>query len=156
MGENIKSQTNHNEGQPIHYLQPLIVMDSDIKVHCMLISMFNCPGWWKNNSNRRCCQFKTQPTTGQNLHFFFFLPALHRGIRKVVFKKTQSCNTPTKLVVILFAQHTLAIMRVFHTAYACSQNAHVPDSFLANSFADFQYSAGKKSRFRSVVGGIWK
>ena len=58
---------------------------------------------------------------------FVFLPALHRGIRKVVFKKTQSCNMPTKLYAILLAQYTLAKIHAFHTAYACSQNVRVPD-----------------------------
>ena len=118
MGENIKSQTNHNEGQPIHYLQPLIVMDSDIKVHCMLISMFNCPGWWKNNSNRRCCQFKTPPTTGQNLHFFFFYPHYIGESVKLFSKKLSHVIRPRNLVVILFILHTLAHkMRTFLTVF---------------------------------------
>ena len=46
---------------------------------------------------------------------FFYLHYIGE-ISKVVFKKTLACNTPAKLNAILFAQHTLAVMRAFHTA----------------------------------------
>ena len=64
--------------------------------------------------NRRCCYLETPPTAGRNLDFFY--PHYIREINKVVFKKTLSCNTPAKLNTILFAQHTLAVIRAFHTA----------------------------------------
>ena len=47
----------------------------------------------------------------------FFLPHYIGEISKVVFKKTTlSCNMPAKLNAFLFAQQTLAVMHVFHTA----------------------------------------
>ena len=47
-----------------------------------------------------------------------FYPHYIGEIGKVVKKKkkTLSCNTPAKINAILFAQHTLATMRAFHTA----------------------------------------
>ena len=53
---------------------------------------------------------------------------------------------PVKLDTILFAQHTFGIMRAFHTAYAAHKMLALTE-FLANNFADFQYSAGKNRDF---------
>ena len=41
----------------------------------------------------------------------FFYPHYIGEISKVVFKKSLLCNTPVKLNAILFAQHTLAVIR---------------------------------------------
>ena len=60
----------------------------------------------------------------------FFYPHNIREISKVVFKKTLLCNTPAKLYAIPFAQHTLAVMRAFHTAQACYKCVHFWHSFL--------------------------
>ena len=53
----------------------------------------------------------------------YFYPHFIEELSKVVFKKTVSCNTPTKLDTIMIAQHTLVInvqeMRAFDTAYPC-------------------------------------
>ena len=57
---------------------------------------------------------------------FFYLHYIGE-ISKVVLKKTLSCNTPTKLNAILFAQHTLAVMCSFHTAFKLVINACVSD-----------------------------
>ena len=57
----------------------------------------------------------------------YFYPHFIEELSKVVFKKTVSCNMPTKLDAIMFAQHTLVInaqeMCTFHTAYACYKRA---------------------------------
>ena len=59
---------------------------------------------------------------------WFFLPALHRRNQQSCFKKkTLSCNTHTKHNAILFAQHTLAVVRAFHTAFKLVINARVSD-----------------------------
>ena len=58
-------------------------------------------------SNRRCCNLEMPSTAGWNLDFF--LPALYQ-------RNQQTCNTPAKLNAILFVQHTLAVIRAFHTA----------------------------------------
>ena len=47
---------------------------------------------------------------------FFFTHTTSEKSAKLFSKKLLSCNTPTKLNAILFAQHTLAVMHTFHTA----------------------------------------
>ena len=47
---------------------------------------------------------------------FILLTQYGRNQQSCFKKKTLSCNTPAKLKAILFAQHTLAVMRTFHTA----------------------------------------
>ena len=47
---------------------------------------------------------------------WFVLPALRRRNQQSCFQKTLSCNTPAKLNAILFAHHTLVVMRKFYTA----------------------------------------
>ena len=42
-------------------------------------------------------------------------------------------------------------MGTFHTAYACYKYAHFWQSFLANNFADFQYSVGQKIKSSSSL-----
>ena len=67
---------------------------------------------------------------------FFLRALLYIGKSAKLFaKRTLSCNTPPKLKAILFAQHTLAVMSVFHTAYSkFVVNALVSDtSFLTNN-----------------------
>ena len=63
---------------------------------------------------------------GINLDFFF-LPALYRRNQQSCFQKYSSYNTPAKLNAILFVQHTLAVMSIFHTALACLLNTHISD-----------------------------
>ena len=78
----------------------------------------------------------------------YFNPHFIEELSKVVFKKTVSCNTPTKLDTIMFAKHTLVInaqeMRELYTACACYKCPRIWQNFLVNSFADFLYCVGKK------------
>ena len=80
----------------------------------------------------------------------YFYPHFIEGLSKAVFKKTVSCNTPTKLDAIIFAQNMLVIkvqeICAFHTAYACYKCACFLQTFLANNFSDFLYIAGKKNQ----------
>ena len=64
-------------------------------------------------------------TEGWRKSQFFFTPHYIGEISKVVLKKTPSCNTPVKLSAILFAQHTLAVMCMFHTQHKLVINAHI-------------------------------
>ena len=93
-----------------------------------------------NVANWKCHQWLDE------ILIFFFYPHYNGEISKVVFKKTLSCNTPAKLNTILFAQHTLAVMQVFHAAKACYKCTRFWHSFLTNNFADFLYSAGKNNQ----------
>ena len=70
-------------------------------------------------------------------------------------KKIQLCYDPAKLDAIRFAQHALAIMHVFHTACACSQNARIPDRGFLQMTLLISSVVRVKSRFCSVVGGVW-
>ena len=56
---------------------------------------------------------------------FFVLLAPHRGIRKVVFKKLSHTIHPWNLTQSCL--HSIRLLRLFHTAYAFSQNARDPD-----------------------------
>ena len=56
---------------------------------------------------------------------FFVLLAPHRGIRKVVFKKLSHTIHPRNLTQSCL--HSIRLLRLFHTAYAFSQNARDPD-----------------------------
>ena len=97
--------------------------------------------------NSRCWCNKTPPTTEQNLNFFY----LHyiQEINKVVYKKTLSCNTP-ELDVILCNQHVLVI-----SAHAVFIQYMSDRGFLVNNFADFLDVPLKKSRFHSVIVGVF-
>ena len=63
---------------------------------------------WQYQHNSRCCCNKTPETAGRNLDYFYSY--FMQEISKVVFKKTMSCNTPSKLHSIQSAQHTLACL----------------------------------------------
>ena len=64
-------------------------------------------------------------TAGRNQDFY---PHFIREIWEIVFKKTESCNTPSTLDAIQFVQYTLACllqMRAFHAAYMFAINVCV-------------------------------
>ena len=64
---------------------------------------------------------------------WFIFTCTKQKIRKVVFKKTVSCNMSAKLEAIMFTLHTQIInaheMRAFHKAYACYKYARFWQSF---------------------------